>query len=901
MTALWTDQGGTFTDIVRLRADGTVEVDKVLSDRAARATEAGDASEVRRGTTVATNALLERTGVPVLLLTTRGFADAPWIGDQVRPALFGLRQERPAPLCAEVIEVDGRIAAPMGGVPPTVVAPHEVDIDALTAARARGIDAVAIVLVHGPLVPAEEARLADLCRALGFRQVSVGHEVAPSRGFIARLHTTLADAALSPLLPRQPGGYMKSDGGIAPVDADGRGPEWRGCHAVLSGPAGGVVATAHLAEQVGAGPVFGFDMGGTSTDVCRVDGDPDRVDRIEVAGVHLRVPAVRIETVAAGGGSILSRRGGAYVCGPASAGADPGPACYGRGGPPTVTDCAAVLGLLADLPPVAGPTRDQPLDIAAARSAIAGLDPGRPVEQVAEGFLRVAVEQMARAVRRLAANRGVDPAGHTLVAFGGAGPGHACGVARALGIRTILVPHFAGVFSAIGIGLATPRATRSMPVRTTLRAAVRDLRAALDASRVPTDGGHPLDEFQAVLRYRGTQEGIPVPLPTIGIDPALDGCTAARPAATLVTAFHAAHAELFGFSRPELPVELVELRGTRRLAAPSRSFPVAPLRPRPPGTTRAFLDGAWREVPLRDAHDADGLLGPAILRVHGATVVVAPGFRVQVAEHCLRLVDEQPVHAGLSTDRHPVHTAVFGTRLMAVAEQMGERLARLARSVNIRERRDFSCAVFDGDGHLVANAPHVPVHLGAMGETVRALLATRGAQVTADTAWATNDPYAGGSHLPDITVVMPVVHRDRRVALVACRGHHVDVGGITPGSMPPHATDIAEEGVLIRHEAVLRDGRFRRPAALDRDPADGGSRQPDDLAADLAAQVAACRFGVDALRALVDELGSAAFTAQLRHIQDLADDAVGELLPTLPAHSHARAVLDAGPHPPHPL
>ncbi len=893
MTALWTDRGGTFTDIVRRRADGSVTVDKVLSDRGSVATDAG---EIRRGTTVATNALLERTGVPVLLLTTRGFGDAPWIGDQVRPALFGLRQDRPPPPCQRVIEVDGRIAAPVGDGQATLLEPHAVDRDALVAARAAGIDAVAIVLVHGALLPAEEDRLATLCREAGFAHVSVGHEVAPSRGYLSRLHTTLADAALTPLLPRQRGEYMKSDGGLAPVDAEGRGAEWRGSHAVLSGPAGGVVATARLATLAGIGAAFGLDMGGTSTDVCRVAGRPDRVDHVEIAGVRLRVPAVAAETVAAGGGSVLARRGGAYVSGPASAGADPGPACYGRGGPATVTDCAAVLGLLPDFPPIAGPDRDQPLDQAAARDALAALDPTAPPEVVAEGFQRVAVEEMARAVRRLAAARGVDPATHALVAFGGAGPGHACAVARALGIRTILVPHLAGVFSAVGIGLARQRAARTVPVRTTLGAAHAELLVALQASGIQGE-----DEVHAVLRYRGTSEGIPVPLAQLPDDAEVAASTSTRPATTLVDTFHAAHAELFGFHRPGLPVELVELRGARTQTARTRELPAVPLPGHAPATTRAFVEGEWRDIPLLEGTDAHGLVGPAILRVHGATVVVAAGFSVSVHGAYLRLDDLRPTAAGLAAARHPVHTAVFGTRLMAVAEQMGERLARLARSVNIRQRRDFSCAVFDAAGQLVANAPHVPVHLGAMGATVRALLAARGADVAAGTAWASNDPYAGGSHLPDITVIMPVVHAGRRIALVACRGHHVDVGGITPGSMPPHATDIAEEGFCIRHEPVLRGGRLLRPAALARDATDGGSRQPDDVVADLAAQVAACTMGAAALVALAEELGADTFSAQLGHLQDLADDAVSELLPALPAAGRATGFLDAGPQPPHPF
>jgi len=891
------DQGGTFTDLVWVDAEGGLRVEKVLSDRASLAALGAGAAVVRRGTTVATNALLERRGAPVLLLTTAGFGDAPWVGDQVRPELFALHITRPSPLCAAVLEVEGRIGIGPGEGPATLLAPHAVDPARLAAFVQAGITSAAVVLVHGPLLPEEERGLGAACRAAGFTHVSLGHEVAPSRGFLARLHTTLADAALTPLLPRAPGEYMRSDGGLARVEEGQAGPgEWRGCHAVLSGPAGGVVATEALAAQAGLGPVFGLDMGGTSTDVSRIDGPPERVDHLVVGGVRLRVPAVRIETVAAGGGSVLRVQAGVYRVGPDSAGADPGPACYGRGGPAALTDCEAVLGHLPAFPSVAGPGRDQPLDREAALAALASLDPTRPVEEVAAGFAQVAVETMARAVRALSAGLGVDPAAHALVAFGGAGPGHGCAVARALGIGTVVVPHLAGVLSAVGIGLARRRAERVAPVRTSIQEAVD--RAAALLAQVGLDG--PV-QARLALRHQGVSELLEVELAGL---PAAELATA-RPGPALVARFFAAHRARFGFDRPGLAVEAVEARLSCEEGSAAAALPGLPVGPGPATrTVRAWFQG-WREVPLRSPAQAHGLQGPALVLGAGTTVVVPPGWRVEAAADHLRLVDLAPPARGLVTAFHPVHTAVFGARVMAVAEQMGERLARLARSVSIRERRDFSCAVFDAQGHLVANAPHVPVHLGAMGATVRDLLARRGAAVCSGTAWASNDPYAGGSHLPDITVVMPVflpgAAGAQRLALVACRGHHVDVGGRSPGSMPATATRIEEEGFLLRQVPVLEGGRFVAPEVLGRAWEAGGSRQPDDVRADLEAQVAACVAGERALRALAGEVGEAAFRAQVGHLQDHAEAAVRELLPALQGRWRRTVLLDAGPLAPQPF
>ena len=843
---VWMDQGGTFTDVVTVDDDGVATVRKVLTDRADLAALGAGAREVRRGTTAATNALLERQGAPVLLVTTAGFADLPWLGDQTRPALFSPGLGRPPPLCQRVLEVSGRIDA--AG---RVLTPHDVSVEVLRGLRAEGLVAVAVAFVFGPLAPDEERRVGEICFEAGFKAVTLGHEVAPSRGFLARMQTAVADAALSPVLPRAAGAWMRSDGGLA------TGAEWRGCHAVLSGPAGGVTATAALARSAGVGPAFGFDMGGTSTDVCRVDGEPERTDHLTIDGMTLRVPAVRLETVAAGGGSRLAVRAAVYAVGPRSAGADPGPAAYGRGGPATLTDVEVALGRLPAFPAVCGPGRDAPLDAGAARDALAALDLERPIEQVADGFRAVADETMAQAIARLAAAQGVDPAAHALVAFGGAGPAHACAVARRLGVRTVLVPRLAGVLSAVGIGLARRRAERVAPVRETIGAALGAAIAALPfAGEVSA---------RLALRARGTSEAIEVPL-----DPVADRAVGRDPSLAHLAAFRAAHRRRFGFDRADPAVEVVEVRVSVEEPADPRPLRLVGSPASAPREARAWFDG-WRDVPVADIGAAHGLVGPALIVGDGTTVVVEPGWRVTAADDHLRLDDEGAPPARLGVAFDAVQTAVVGHRLTAIAEQMGERLQRLARSINIRERRDFSCAVFDADGRLVVNAPHIPVHLGAMGETVRDLLRTRGAAVREGTVWVCNDPYAGGSHLPDITVMMPVFRRGARVAFVACRGHHVDVGGVTPGSMPPFARTLDEEGLVLRHALLAEQGRLL-PVALP------GCREPDVVRADLEAQVAACAAGDAAVRALGAAIGDAVLAAHMGHLRGVAARAARGLL-----------------------
>ena len=860
MTRVWMDQGGTFTDVVRVSDDGTVQIEKVLSQTACLTELAEGATDVRRGTTASTNALLEGKTPPVLLITNAGFEDLPWIGDGRRPALFDRNIRRPQPLCTAVLGVGGRV-----GADGHIVAPLDVDEEALQRHREAGIRAVAVVFIHGPLNPTAECRVGEMCRAAGFETISLGHHVAPSRGFLARLQTTLADAALSPLLPRAAGLYMRSDGGLSTAE------EWTGAQSILSGPAGGVVGTAAIAEAAGLEMAFGLDMGGTSTDVCRVADGVTRRDHINIAGMRLRVPSLSLETVAAGGGSILSVPDGVMAVGPTSAGALPGPAAYGRGGPATLTDAEVVLGRLPDFPHVCGPARDAPLDTAAAATAIRALNAGLALEDAAQGFKDVAAETAARAVRSMAASLGVDTAQHGLVAFGGAGPGHACAIAEALGITTVVIPRLAGVFSAVGIGRSSRRAERVTVIHTSLRDA---LQQALEA--LPFAGK---TVARVAARHVGTSHVLEVPVSLEDASKNTDLSPEQR------AAFDDRHAARFGFSRPDQDVEVLEVRVSVEATPPEVPW-TGDDTSRARQTTRAWF-GSWKSVPLLSMGDADGVKGPAILTGGGCTVTVDPGWVVSVGDGFIRMDFEGAPKPGLGTAFHPIHTAIFASRVMAIAEQMGERLARLARSVSIRERHDFSCAVFDADGQLVANAPHVPVHLGAMGETVADLISQQGDALRPGTTWASNDPYAGGSHLPDITVVRPIFRGNARVGFVACRGHHVDVGGLSPGSMPPHSTHIDQEGLRLRNHPLADAEGFHCPELP-------GCRQPDELRADLLAQVAAVAMGEQAILILLQEIGYPALQAQMAHLMGAASRAVARALQRRGGTHRASEILDDG-------
>jgi 5-oxoprolinase (ATP-hydrolysing) len=1063
----WIDRGGTFTDVVARSPSGEISARKVLSQNPGAYDDAAlegvrlalglpsDApipseriAAVKMGTTVATNALLERKGEPTLLVITKGLEDQLEIGYQARPDIFAKKIVKPEMLYARVVEANERIRSDG-----TVEQPLDTEAleRELEAAMADGITSVAIVLMHAYAHPQHEREAAELARAAGFNQVSVSHEVSPLIKIVGRGDTTVADAYLSPILRRYVeevagalGGPCGSDPTSPPVIPDGAmraggeqcsdpgprdGPDslrevpdsldfvsasgmtgahgvrpagsdpmphilfmsssgglksaelFRGRDAILSGPAGGVVGMAETAKLAGFGKVIGFDMGGTSTDVAHFAGEYERSFETEVAGVRLRVPMLRVHTVAAGGGSILFYDGTRFRVGPQSAGADPGPKCYRRGGPLTVTDANVMVGKLraATFPKIFGPGGDQPLDEDAVSEAFAALaaeiGDGRTPEEVAEGFIRIAVENMANAIKKISVQRGYDVTGYTLNCFGSAGGQHACQIADTLGMETVLIHPLSGLLSAYGMGLAPIRASREQSVEAPLNpealAEVESLRARLaEATRaeVAAQGVEPADisvTAWAHLRYDGTDTALPV---------ALDKAAAMR------DAFEALHRQRFGFVSPEKGVTIAALeveaagggaaspspratptspeaasargegRGEGQHHTPRTPFDPAPhpnplpVSPRVAGGGDALVDGpraggeresarfysgrAWHEAPvilrenLRPGHH---LTGPVLVIEPHQTVVVEPGWNLEVSPSddliLRRTTPRQREVLGHTAD--PVLLEVFNNLYMSIAEQMGEALRNTAQSVNIKERLDFSCAVFDAQGQLVANAPHMPVHLGSMDRSVETVIHANAGKMRPGDVYMLNAPYNGGTHLPDITVITPVFagegvrpcgsdplaqaasetgvrpagsdpHAPEILFYVASRGHHEDIGGLTPGSMTPRATSIEEEGVYIDNFKLVDQGRFLEAethALLT--GAKYPARSPTKNIADLKAHVAANAKGVAELEKMVAHFGLDVVRAYMGHVQDNAEESVRRLLSRL-EDGHFRVAMDQG-------
>ncbi len=914
---IWIDRGGTFTDLVARRPDGALVTHKLLSENPehyadaalqgirdllglARADPipAARVESVKMGTTVATNALLERTGDRLVLVTTHGFGDALRIGTQHRPDLFAREIVLPEMLYERIVEVPGRVTAEGAEIAPLDEAAAR---DGLQAAYDDGIRACAIVFVHGYRFPGHEARVAAVAADIGYSQVSVSHRVSPLMKLVGRGDTTVVDAYLSPILrryvdrvARDLGGtrlmFMQSNGGLTDARL------FQGKDAILSGPAGGVVGMARTAEAAGFRKLIGFDMGGTSTDVSHYDGAFERTFDTRVAGVRVQAPMMRIHTVAAGGGSILHYDGARFRVGPDSAGADPGPACYRRGGPLAVTDCNVVLGKIhpAFFPRVFGPTADQPLDAEAARAGFAGLaariGDGRSAEDVAEGFLRIAVENMANAIKTISIQRGYDVTEYALVSFGGAGGQHACQVADALGMSTVVLHPFAGVLSAYGMGLAEVRSMGERTVEVPLdeagaarAAAVLDDLAAearADLDRQGLEGAAAQVVRTAHLRVQGSDTTLEVP--------------AGEPAA-MATAFATAHKARFGFvlDKPvviaAVSAEAIAASGGTAGASqdpPARDGPLVPL-----ARSRLYSGGRWHDVPIHDRdrlRPGDSLPGPAILIEPTGTIVIEPGWRATVRTDGTVILDRaeaRPTRVALGTQADPVMLEVFNNLFMSIAEQMGATLQNTAHSVNIKERLDFSCAVFDAAGHLIANAPHMPVHLGSMSESVRAIMAVHAGAMRPGDVYVTNAPYNGGTHLPDVTVVTPVFDEAGAAILffVGSRGHHADIGGITPGSMPPHSTHVDQEGVLldalplVDTEHGLREARIMALLTGGPHPA----RNPAQNLADLQAQIAANEKGARELRRMIGHFGLDVVRAYMGHVQDNAAETVRRVLDVL--------------------
>ncbi len=925
----WLDRGGTFTDIIGCAPDGRLVVGKRLSEAAAGAPDSGVAGildllgreggaegvidVIRIGTTVATNALLERRGVPTALVTTRGFGDALAIGYQNRPRLFTLRIELPAPLYAEVVEADERVTADG-----EVLCPLDEErlLEDLRRLRASGIASVAIVFVHGYRHAAHERRAAALAREAGFGEVIASHEASPLIRFVSRGDTTVVDAYLTPLLaryvrhfrealgPRHQGArleFMQSNGGLVAPEA------FRACNAVLSGPAGGLVATARIARNLRRPRLIAFDMGGTSTDVALYDGAMPQRFETAIAGVRLQAPMMNIHTVAAGGGSILAYEGGRLRVGPQSAGSRPGPACYRNGGPLTVTDVQVLLGRIRpeDFPAIFGAGGDEALDSAVVRGKFDELA-ARVTEvgavatdalRLASGFLDVAVESMARAIRHVSVREGHDPADFALLCYGGAAPQHACRVADALAIVEILVHPLAGVLSAWGIGLADRRLVRRLSIERALDAMTpASLEAEFAAmSRPLIDAMIAQGAGIAEVRVRRVLE-----LRAPGTETALEIEYAPLP--EVDRGFRAEFARRFGFAPPADDPFLATLQVEVVVEGEDHPVPVATEARSPANrTAEAWFDG-WREVPRRDrATIAPGevIPGPALIVEPNSTTVLEAGWSAErLDDGSLRLARhaDRQVASIESAGPDPARLELFNHRFMQVAEQMGAVLQATAVSVNIRERLDFSCALFDSEGALIANAPHMPVHLGSMGASVRAVIAANRGGMRRGRAWMLNAPYAGGTHLPDITVVSPVFtgQEPEPAFFVASRAHHADIGGITPGSMPPASRTIDEEGVLFDNFLLLDEGRIHEGelrACLAGGP--WPARNPDQNVADLKAQLAANARGIAELESLIGRCGRETVVRYMAHVQDNAEACVREVIGRL-GDGHLRYEMDDG-------
>ncbi|HEX4158664.1 MAG TPA: hydantoinase B/oxoprolinase family protein [Rhizomicrobium sp.] len=900
------DRGGTFTDVVALAPDGRLSSLKLLSDdprgddaalegiRRFLELPSGSAippesiAELRVGTTVATNALLERRGEPVVLVTTRGFRDQLRIGYQNRPKLFVLKIELPEPLYARVIEADERVDASGAVLRPL---DEELLRRNLSAARAEGLSACAILFMHGYRYPAHERRAAEIAHGLGFAQVSTSHETVPLIKYVSRGDTTVADAYLSPVLDRYAQRiaraigagengprlfFMMSNGGLASPQA------FHGKDAVLSGPAGGVVGMAETARAAGFDHVIGFDMGGTSTDVSRFDGVYERSHDKEVAGVRLRVPMMAIHTIAAGGGSILHYDGARFRVGPDSAGANPGPMSYRGGGPLTVTDANVITGKLQpeNFPRIFGRARDQSLDAESARDAFAQLaqQTGRNAEDVADGFIRIAVENMANAIKRISVARGYDARRYALACFGGAGGQHVCRVADALGIRRIFIHPFSGVLSAYGMWLAAIRAFRHHAIGRGLDIALAGhlSSTALEMAReataeVEAQGGRNVAIKTSVhVRYAGSDTTLAVPLAT---------------ADEMSREFVTTHARQFGFGFEDKPLiaESIEVEAFSHVPEVTLQTP-DPVTAVISGTTRRsrfYSQGAWRDCDVLKVEEMEsGMVqpGPALIVEPHQTIVVEPGWQAEVTNTravVLSRTEEASIRKQVSEAADPVLLEVFANLFMQIAEEMGVTLQNTASSVNIKERLDFSCAIFDAEGNLVANAPHMPVHLGSMGDCVTSIIDRFGDQIAEGDMFATNAPYNGGTHLPDITVVAPVFIDGERKFFTAARGHHADIGGISPGSMPPFSCNIGEEGALFDNVRMIRAGHFDEDAVRAiLEAGDYPARNPAQNIADLKAQAAACARGISELHRTASVYGADTIAAYMRHVQDHAEEAV---------------------------
>ena len=916
MWQFWVDRGGTFTDIVAKTPEGELQTHKLLSENPEVYPDAavhgirellglgpddtipsGQIGAVKMGTTVATNALLERKGERTLLLITQGMRDLLRIGYQNRPRLFDLNIELPELLYDDVIEIKERI----GADGETITALDTIHAhEALLRAYGKGYRSVAIALMHSYRFPDHEQKLGQMAEQSGFTQVSLSHESSPLIKIVSRGDTAVVDAYLSPILGRyvkqvadalgtSKGGcerlmFMRSNGGLTDATL------FEGRDAILSGPAGGVVGMVRTAAELGYDKLIGFDMGGTSTDVCHYAGEFERSFETEVAGVRMRAPMMSIHTVAAGGGSILSYRDGRMQVGPESAGANPGPAAYRRGGPLTVTDCNVLLGKLQpDLfPPVFGPNADQPLDVDTVRAKFevlaSEIGGEMSVEELAEGFLRIAVENMANAIKKISVQRGYDVTKYTMNCFGGAGGQHACLVADALGMESVFIHPFAGVLSAFGMGLADVRAMREHQFGlgfdkiNDAEVVLERLIAAAEAEVIGQ--GIPPAQITTVtmahIRPDGAQQTLEVPFETMN---------------KMTKAFETAHLQRFGFV-PENATLLIEVLTAEAIGATGETVTLQDTgkTSSPPKRSQMWSNGKVRDVPVIDRTTmciGEIVQGPAIVTEPTGTNILEQDWEAECVSGgnlVLRRTTAVARQEAIGTKADPVMLEVFNNLFMSIADQMGATLANTAYSVNIKERYDFSCAIFDEAGDLVANAPHVPVHLGSMSESVRVILRQNAGKIRPGDVYMMNNPFNGGTHLPDVTVITPVFDDagTRIIYTVASRGHHADIGGKTPGSAPPDSRVIEEEGVLIDNFLLVQQGQLRD--AQTRELLASGlypCRNINQNMADLSAQIAANATGAGELTKITQQFGLETVHAYMTHVQDNAEESVRRVLDVL--------------------
>jgi 5-oxoprolinase (ATP-hydrolysing) len=929
----WIDRGGTFTDIVAQRPDGAILIHKLLSENLGRYGDAAiqgmrdllelapnapmptaEIASVKMGTTVATNALLERKGDRTLLVITQGFGDALRIGYQNRPNIFAREIVLPEMLYERVVEVLERYTAEGEELIPVQI--DETLKQSLQAAYDDGIRACAIVFIHGYRYPEHELQVAEIVRSIGFTQISLSHQVSPLIKLVSRGDTTVVDAYLSPILRRYVDRvatalgelegkscelmFMQSNGGLTSAQ------NFQGKDSILSGPAGGIVGAVKTSAMAGFSKIIGFDMGGTSTDVSHYNGEYERTLETEVAGVRLRAPMMAIHTVAAGGGSILKFDGGRYRVGPNSAGSDPGPACYRNGGELTVTDANVMVGKLQPdyFPAVFSPTGDLPLDVeivsakfaalAAATNAFAG-DKRTPVEMAA-GFLTIAIDKMATAIKKISSQRGYDVSDYTLCCFGGAGGQHACLLAEALGMQQIFLHPYAGVLSAYGIGLADVRVLKeravelplvddTIPILQTIFNELTAIAQNEILTQSSTIAAQQI-QHQVYLRYIGTDAPLLVDF--------------APDIATMRSQFERIYQQRYSFimADRDLIIESVTVEAIGIMPTPTEpqiaSTRTSRLEPRK--TVSVYTKGNWYQVPIFDRQDlqpGDEIFGPAIVIETTSTNIIEPDWvGTLTANNYLILTHDlvsSPTARNVVEDvteklgqPDPVKLEIFNNLLKSIAEEMGITLQNTSYSVNIKERLDFSCAIFDRTGQLIANAPHIPVHLGSMSESVHSLIQAK--TLHPGDVYIANNPYNGGTHLPDITAITPIFLPTSTTPYfyVASRGHHADIGGITPGSMPPHSTSIEQEGILIDNFQLVASGQFRRAEVLSLlTDCQYPARNPQQNIADLQAQIAANERGVQALLTTIERYGVETVTAYMQHVRANAEESVRRAISVL--------------------